>query len=90
MPVIRTTLVRNWIWRIKEVILGFLKMISKIMVRPILRTEREVYREENNDFYISTECGKILKYKKSATRTQTHLINRVQRNCVISFQKIGN
>ena len=34
-------------------------MISKIMVRPILRTEREVYREENNDFYISTECGKI-------------------------------
>ena len=59
MPVIRTTLVRNWMWRIKEVILGFLKMISKIMVRPILRTEREVYREENNDFYISTECGKV-------------------------------
>ena len=59
MPVIRTTLVRNWMWRIREVILWFLKMISKIMVRPILRTEREVYREENNDFYISTECGKI-------------------------------
>ena len=59
MPVIRTTLVRNWMWRIREVILWFLKMISKIMVRPILRTEREVDREENNDFYISTECGKI-------------------------------
>ena len=55
MPVIRTTLVQNWLWRIREVILGFLKMISKA----ILRTEREVCREENDDFCIPTECGKI-------------------------------
>lgn len=59
MPVVRTTLVKNWMWRIREVILGFLKMISKVMVPPILRTEREIYREENHDFYISIECGKI-------------------------------
>lgn len=43
----------------KEVILGFLKMISKVMVPPILRTE-EIYRGRKIiRFYISIECGKI-------------------------------
>lgn len=40
---LRTIVVRDWMWRVREGTIWFLEMIRRIMVPPILRTEREVY-----------------------------------------------
>lgn len=47
---IRTIEVRYWIWGVREMTIGFLEMIRRVVVSPILRTERGVYEKENNDF----------------------------------------
>lgn len=34
------------------VLIGFLEVIKRVVVPPILRTGRGVYREEKNDFHL--------------------------------------
>lgn len=68
MHSIRTIVVRDWMWGVRGMITGFLEVIRRVVVPPILRTEREIYRKENNDFYLGPidfnvmarhTCGKI-------------------------------
>lgn len=47
---IRTIVVRYWMWGTREVTIGSLEMIRRVVVPPILRSKREVYEKVSNDF----------------------------------------
>lgn len=47
----RTTVVRDSMWEVREVTIGYLEMIRRVVAPLILRTKREICEEEN-DFHL--------------------------------------